>query len=197
MSQAQSHPYRSPSGLFGSKFLWDLNHRWHRPALMVFMVIVIGHWVEHIAQAYQVYGMHWHRAHAGGALGLLFPWLVSSEWLHYGYALVMLIGLLLLRRGFVGRALRWWTISLAIQIWHHFEHLLLLTQALLGKPFFGASAPTSILQLFFPRMELHLFYNAVVFVPMMIAMFYHLFPSATEAQAAQCSCALKRRPATA
>ena len=37
-------------------------------------------------------------------------------------------------------------------------------------PLFGAKVPTSILQLVFPRVELHLFYNVVVFIPMVIAM---------------------------
>lgn len=170
-----------------------LNGAWHARALLVFMVIVIGHWAEHLAQAFQVYSLHWHRQHAGGALGLVFPWLVASEWLHYGYALVMLIGLVLLRPGFVGRGRRWWTIALMIQIWHHFEHLLLLGQALSGTGLFGATAPTSLLQLLFPRMELHLFYNAVVFVPMLIAMLYHRYPSGRELHSTVCSCA-RRRP---
>jgi hypothetical protein len=172
-----------------------LNGPWHERALQVFMVIVIAHWVEHLAQAYQVYGMHWHRSHAGGALGLFFPWLVTSEWLHYAYAVVMLIGFILLRPGFTGRSRTWWNIALGIQVWHHFEHLLLLIQALTLTPFFGAAAPTSLLQLAFPRMELHLFYNAVVFVPMVIAMFYHAYPSAAEAQSAKCTCGAHRRPA--
>ena len=36
--------------------------------------------------------------------------------------------------------------------------------------------PVSFLQLAFPksRVEIHLFYNAVVFIPMMIGMYYHV-----------------------
>ena len=82
-----------------------------------------------------------------------FPWLVKQEWLHYGYALVMLIGLIILRPGFVGRARTWWTIALAIQVWHHFEHLLLLIQAQTHTYLLGRKEPTSLLQLFFPRVE--------------------------------------------
>lgn len=188
MAHAQSKPLRPPVRL-----PQRLNAAWHRPALLVFLVIVLAHWLEHLVQAYQVYGMHWHRAHAGGALGLAFPWLVASEWLHYGYALVMLLGFILLRPGFVGRSRTWWNIALGIQVWHHFEHLLLLIQALTLTPFFGAAAPTSLLQLVFPRMELHLFYNAVVFVPMVIAMIYHAYPSAADAQRATCGCARHRK----
>jgi hypothetical protein len=36
--------------------------------------------------------------------------------------------------------------------------------------------PTSLLQVWVPRVELHLFYNTIVFVPMVIAMYFHMFP---------------------
>jgi hypothetical protein len=49
--------------------------------------------------------------------------------------------------------------------------------------------PTSILQLWLPRVELHLFYNSVVFIPMVIGMYYHLFPPASERARFQCTCA--------
>jgi hypothetical protein len=45
-----------------------------------------------------------------------------------------------------------------------------------------------------PRVELHLVYNTIVFVPMMVAMYYHLFPSEAEERQHECSCAV-RRPA--
>ena len=166
-----------------------LNTRGHRIALNLFMFIVIAHWVEHITQAVQIYALHWARPKAKGALGLAFPWLVSSEWLHYGFALVMLIGLILLRPGFVGRARTWWSVALWIQVWHHLEHLLLLIQASTGSYFFGAKAPTSILQLVFPRVELHLTYNAIVFIPMMIAVVQHLRPTVEERKQMLCTCA--------
>ncbi|HEV8562779.1 MAG TPA: hypothetical protein VGR06_41215 [Actinophytocola sp.] len=167
-----------------------LNTRGHKAALYAFMFVVIAHWVEHITQAVQIYALGWARPKAKGALGLAFPWLVTSEWLHYGFAFVMLVGLILLRPGFTGRSRTWWNVALVIQVWHHLEHLLLLIQALTGSYFFGQKAPTSILQLVFPRVELHLFYNAVVFVPMVIAMVYHLRPNATERAQMTCSCAI-------
>ena len=166
-----------------------LNGKYHRVALLVFMAIVLAHWVEHLVQAYQVYVMGIDRPHAGGALGMLWPWLVSSEVLHYGYAVVMLVGLILLRPAFTGTALLWWTVALVIQFWHHFEHLLLFGQALFQTNLFGKPVPTSIIQLFFPRMELHLFYNGIVFVPMLIAVFYHLYPSRNDTHVSTCTCA--------
>ncbi|MFC7545954.1 hypothetical protein [Plantactinospora sp. GCM10030261] len=158
-------------------------------ALNAFMLVVIAHWAEHIAQAYQIWALGWPVPQARGVLGMPFPWLVSSEWLHYGYAVVMLIGLWFLRGGFVGRARTWWLIAFGIQFWHHIEHLLLLVQAQAGTAFFGRSAPTSLLQLVVPRVELHLFYNTVVFVPMVVAVLHHVRPNPAEARAMRCACA--------
>jgi len=166
-----------------------MNGPGHRRLLNVFMAIVLAHWVEHLAQAYQIWVLNWPRPRARGALGAVFPWLVSSEWLHYGYALVMLVALVMLRPGFVGRARTWWTVALVIQFWHHIEHLLLLIQAQTGHAYFGRAVPTSILQLAFPRVELHLFYNSVVFLPMVLAVYLHLRPSAAESTAMRCTCA--------
>jgi hypothetical protein len=167
-----------------------LNERWHKIALYGFMFVVLAHWVEHIAQAIQVWGLDWPRPKSRGVLGYYFPWLVTSEWLHYGFAVVMLIGLVLLRSGFTGRARSWWNAALWIQVWHHFEHLLLLLQASTHHYLFGKTAPTSIIQLLIPRIELHLFYNGVVFVPMAVAMWLHMRPSAQERSQMQCSCAV-------
>jgi hypothetical protein len=168
--------------------------RWNGPrhelALRTFMVIVLAHWAEHLLQVFQIYVLGWPVPESRGALGLVFPWLVSSELLHYGYALVMLAGLWLLRPGFTGvEDRRWWTIALGIQFFHHIEHALLQLQAILGQNFFGAPVPTSIVQLWVPRVELHFFYNAVVFIPMVIAMYYHMFPPAAAAATQQCTCA--------
>jgi hypothetical protein len=83
----------------------------------------------------------------------------------------------------VGRSRTWWLVALVIQFWHHIEHGLLQVQAITGHNLFGAAVPTSIAQLVIPRLELHLLYNTLVFVPMVVAMLYHLFPSAPEAAA--------------
>jgi len=172
--------------------LTSINTRWHRGAMWTFMLVVLAHWVEHVFQAYQIWGMGMPRPHALGALGMLWPWLVHSEWLHYGYAFVMLAGLLLLRPGMTGRARSWWSVALALQFWHHLEHALLLSQALTGWRLAGHAEPTSLIQLVVPRVELHLFYNGVVFVPMVVGMLYHLYPSPAERAAMRCTCAASR-----
>ena len=175
----------------GTGVLAWLNSTGHERALHVFMAVVLAHWAEHLLQAFQIYVLGWPVPEARGALGYFFPWLVKSETLHYGYALVMLIGLWILRPGFSAlQDRKWWTIALAIQFWHHIEHGLLQAQYLLGHNLFDRPVPTSIAQLWFPRVELHLFYNTIVFIPMMVAMYHHMFP-ATAAERARriCSCA--------
>jgi hypothetical protein len=167
-----------------------LNGIHHARALTIFAVIVLAHWAEHLAQAVQIYLLGWKPTVALGALGFFFPWLIKSETLHYGYALIMLGGLWALRSGFVARPERmWWTIALVIQFWHHIEHALLLSQAIIGANFFGRPVPTSVVQLWFPRVELHLFYNTIVFIPMVVAMFLHLFPPAEQSAKQECTCA--------
>jgi hypothetical protein len=168
-----------------------LNSCWHERALQIFMIIVLGHWAEHLAQAWQIYISGWPRSSAGGVLGLWYPCLVHTEVLHYSYALVMLVGIWLLRRGFTGISRQWWTVALVIQFWHHIEHALLIGQVIFHHNLWGKSVPTSILQLVIPRVELHLFYNSIVFIPMVVAMYYHMFPR--EGQLAQCTCAWHRR----
>ena len=167
-----------------------LNTQWHKPALQAFTALVLAHWAEHLAQAYQVYVLKWPMHEARGVLGQAFPWLVHSEVLHYGYAVIMLVGIWVFLPGFVGRSRTWWLAALVIQFWHHIEHALLQGQAIAGRTLFGAPAPTSIIQLWIPRLELHLFYNTIVFIPMVVGMYYHLFPDAGEAERMHCTCAL-------
>ncbi len=154
-------------------WLQQLNHAWHGRVLSVYMLIVFGHWAEHIAQAYQVYLLGWRPAEAGGVLGLWFPALAQSEILHFVYNLALLLGLIGLREGFRGRARSWWTAALVFQGWHFFEHFLLQLQWLTGFYFFGASQQTSLLQIWLPRVELHLLYNSIVFAPMVVALYLY------------------------
>jgi hypothetical protein len=126
--------------------------------------------LEHVAQAIQVFVLGWPRGQALGLLGLVWPWLVQSEWLHFTDVLLTLAGLFLLRRGFRGEASRWWTAAIVVGVWHLFEHSLLLGQALTGSTLWGAPQPTSVLQLIVPRVELHLVYNGVVLAAMLMAL---------------------------
>lgn len=174
-----------------------LNSVWHERALQLFMVVVLAHWAEHLAQAFQIYALGWPNPEARGVLGLWYPWLVSSEVLHYAYAIVMLAGLWILRSGFIGTSRTWWMVALGIQFWHHIEHALLQGQAIVGQNLFNSPVPVSIAQLWIPRVELHLLYNSLVFVPMVIAMYHHMFPPKGEEAHMKCSCAFHPRVAAA
>ena len=165
------------------------NNKWHERSLRVYMVIVLAHWAEHLVQAFQIFVLKWPRPQSLGLIGHWFPWAFKSELLHYAYALVMLIGLWVFRSGFKGRSFVWWQISLVIQFWHHIEHLLLQVQYVIGQNLFNSPVPISIVQLWILRVELHLFYNGIVFVPMLVAMYYHLFPSEQECAQHTCTCA--------
>ncbi len=191
---ASSIPNMGFASASGPSFYEKLNTQWHERALQIFMVIVLAHWAEHFAQAAQIYILGWPRPQANGVVGLWYPWLIKSEVLHYGYAVVMLAGIWILRAGFTGLSRKWWTAALVIQFWHHIEHLLLIIQATAHHNFWNKPVPFSVLQLVFPRVELHLFYNTIVFIPMVIGMYYHMFPPKGEAQSHNCTCAWK--PAT-
>lgn len=151
-------------------WLERINGLWHERALWLFMIIVFGHWVEHLAQVYQIYVMGWLPKTAGGALGFWFPRLAQTEVLHFTYNLALWGGILLLLPGFKQHAQRWWSIALVAQSWHLFEHTLLQLQWLTGVYLFGASKQIGIGELWFPRVELHFVYNLIVFVPMVLAM---------------------------
>ncbi|MCA9188608.1 MAG: hypothetical protein R3E01_04900 [Pirellulaceae bacterium] len=185
-----------PRPIAEQSWMQRINGPWHKQSLWIYMAIVLAHWAEHLAQATQVYVLGWPIPDSRGVLGIWFPWMIKSEALHYGYALVMLIGLWLLRKGFVGQSYRWWMIAFWIQFWHHIEHAILQSQVLLHHNLFRAPVPMSLIQLIVPRVELHLFYNTIVFIPMVIAMFFHMFPLPGEEAHAGCSCAWQTRHAT-
>jgi hypothetical protein len=183
--QAKQYAVELP---YRQRFRDALNGRFHRPALIALAVLVVGHWGEHLAQAFQIWGLHWPRERSFGLLGLAFPWLVNSEQLHYWIALAMLAGLIVLRPAFTGPARTWWDVALGIQVWHHLEHLLLFIQVLLSTNLLGRPVPTSLLQLAFPRVELHLVYNAIVTVPMVIAVCLHMRRRQPEGTEPGCTC---------
>jgi len=166
-----------------------INSTAHEKALWIYLAIVVAHWAEHLTQAFQIWVLEMPRPEAKGVLGYFIPALVTTEALHFTYAVLMLAGLVLLRPGFAGAARTWWTISLAIQGWHLVEHSLLQLQAIVGVNFFSSPVPSSILQNWIPRVELHLFYNAIVFIPMVVAMWLHTRPNQPNVGELRCTCA--------
>lgn len=158
-----------------SAFVLDnLNGTRHLQSLLLYLVIVIGHFSEHLVQVAQVYILGWQPRLAGGILGLWLPGLARSEVLHLTYNSLQLVGLILLWPGFKRKAKAWWTFALFFQSWHFLEHVVLQIQYLTGNYLFDASSQRSILEIFFPRIELHLVYNLIVVIPTLIAIAYRL-----------------------
>lgn len=196
MVNTRSFPRSSTPVIFQS-LIHALNGRWHKRAMQIFMLVILAHLSEHLFQGFQLWVLHWPRPQCLGVLGLFYPSLVHSEWFHYGHALFMLLGLALLRPAIaIGQALLWWNIAFAIQFWHHIEHALLLGQSLIHNNLYKFAAPVSIAQIvaqyfsglpftgqpWLPRIELHLFYNLIVLIPMLIALRYHRFPPANDVE---------------
>lgn len=165
-----------------------LNRPWHGRAIAGLLLLTAAHWTEHALQAIQVYVLGWPRAQALGGLGLAFPELIASEWLHFVDVVLTLVLLVLLRPAFQGQARRLRTAAIVLETWHGFEHGLLLGQALWHMPLFGATVPTSLVQLIVPRLELHLVYNALVLIPMSWAIWVHCTDASPTAGSALCGC---------
>ena len=154
----------------------------HPQALLVYLLVAGGHFTEHLVQIGQVYLLGWPIRKAGGILGLWFPGLATSEVLHTAYNSAQLTGLILLAPGFrgTGWARRFWTIAIVAQSWHFLEHVLLQVQYLTGYYLFEMVRQTSLLELFFPRVELHFVYNLLAFTPTFIAIVLRLRQRAVE-----------------
>ena len=56
-----------------SSFYDKLNHQWHKLGLQIFMVIVLAHWAEHLAQPSRSISSTGPNSHRQGVLGLWFP----------------------------------------------------------------------------------------------------------------------------
>jgi hypothetical protein len=132
----------------------------------VFIGIVVIHFIEHLTQLYQLYILHWARPECLGLISLRYPWLMKSEWLHYSFALYMLVGLSYF--SYKASNKKWWRTALILQHYHHIEHLILLSQALVGIPMIERVSLGSFIM---PRLELHFFYNLIVLIPMLLGVF--------------------------
>ncbi len=73
------------SGLISS-----LNDRCRRGSLYIYMAMVV-HWAEHLVQAVPDLGSRLGAAGGTCRAADAFPWLVSSAWLDYGYAILQLV----------------------------------------------------------------------------------------------------------
>jgi hypothetical membrane protein len=116
-------------------------------------------------------GRRWNLALGGFCLlvAVFSAWTVRSEVQQYGRALVVLVGLALLRPAFAGSARQWWGLALGLQLWHYCEQFLIVMQVGTGWRLAGEQMPISVLQLLVPRVEVQVFYNVLVTIPMVVA----------------------------
>jgi hypothetical protein len=204
------------------KLSFKLNTIWHRPALLLFTLIVLEYWCEQFVRLFQVHVLLRPIDQSLGMLGTFWPWLVQSELSHYLVAVSMLIGLWLLRKGFTGRARVWWMLALGIQFWVHIKSALIEYQIIAGHDFLDAPVPIGLIQmlgliegpaatgfnglltgppshpvnalLFVVRgVEVHMIYSTIVIIPLCIGVLFHLFPSRVEEQHMGCRCACNKR----
>lgn len=156
-----------------NKVIQHVNSRRYSLYLLLFNLLVVFHFSEHLAQIGQVYIFHWERSRALGFLGLYYPTLVKSELLHYIYALIMVVGLFMLKYSIVGEARKYWDLAYWLAFYHHIEHTQLLVQATVKYNWFGSSSPVTLVQYWLgaQRIELHFFYNLMVLIPMAVALY--------------------------
>lgn len=140
--------------------------------MKIFGALMIAHWLEHIFQAYQVYVLHMNRMCALGMLGMKYPWLVRTESLHFVFAWLTFVMFYFAGIGYFSSqsAIKLWILGWAASFFHLVEHSLLFAQAVTHHYMFGATQPTSLLQQFFPRIELHLFYNSIITLLMILSL---------------------------
>lgn len=167
---------------FSNLVLGVLNGSRHVQALVAYMVIVSIHFLEHVTQILQVRLLGMTPREAGGLFGEVLPNLVANESLHMSYNTLQLTGLILLAPGFrkSHAAKRLWIAAIVAQTWHWLEHAFLQVQYLTGHYFYGAIKQMSVLERFFPRVELHFAYNLSVVVPTVAALVVYLVQRSRE-----------------
>ena len=74
----------------------EIQNDWQIKLILGFMLIAGGHFVEHLIQIFQYLVLNWSARESGGVLGLWFPGLAASEYLHSGWNTLQLTGLILL-----------------------------------------------------------------------------------------------------
>jgi len=132
----------------------------------LFLIIVLIHFCEHLAQVYQLYFLNWPRLDCLGLIGLKYPLLIQNELLHYFFAIYMLVGMNYFYYKVTNKF--WWNVGIGIQTYHYLEHVILLNQWLNKIPLKDRISIGSFL---LPRLELHFVYNLIVSLCMLLSIF--------------------------
>lgn len=168
--------------------LFRLNTSGHRAALLLFVPFALLPVLDGLAR---VCGGDRGRSWASIPQQLLRTVMpdTSAQFVPYVCALLLLVGLWVLRIGFKGRAAWWWLGAFWVQFWHHLEHAVLEGQVIAGRNLFQQAAPTSLLGLLLPQDLLHLAYATLVLLFMVGALARHRSPAPAEAVQHNCGCA--------
>ncbi len=146
----------------------------HYGWLALFYVLVLtqsGHVIEHVAQIVQIHILGLPLKEARGIFGAL-----DIEWVHFIWNSWVLIAVVLLLTRF--RDNRWLWATLVLAGWHELEHVVImyryLTTGVAGTPGLlshgGAIAGGTPLI----RPDLHMLYNVIETVPLVVAFFVEL-----------------------
>jgi hypothetical protein len=123
-----------------------------------------AHFVEHIIQLIQVYALRIPETRALGALGAVFAFHGTEEWMHLAFNVSLLTALLWFQP-FVRHQLGAWSrpyraylfLGVGVEMWHVIEHLVVTGNMLAN----GGGCPCpGILDRVVPETILHLGYNA-------------------------------------
>ena len=137
-----------------------------RRLLAVILAIQGVHLFEHVVQLVQVYAWHRPESRQLGLLGDALQFHGTAEWLHLGFNIALLTGILWIApdvRAIVEdrrRVLAFLVLACGVETWHVIEHMAVTGNMLAN----GGGCPCpGILDRFVPEKILHFSYNALAF----------------------------------
>jgi len=157
--------------LFIGEMVWTYRHYQWLALFYLLVIIQGGHFLEHVAQIYQIHILGLQGLEARGIIGPL-----DIEWVHVIFNTWVLLAVLTLLLPF--RANPWLWPTLLIAGWHEIEHLYIITIYLstgqAGTP--GLLSQGGVLGGGLPlkRPDLHFWYNLLETTPLLIAFIYQL-----------------------
>lgn len=153
------------------EMVWTYRHYGWLALFYVLVITQSAHFLEHVAQMYQIHVLHLHGSHAQGVFGRL-----NIEWVHFLWNTWVFVAAALLAYRF---RRNWWLLpTLAIALWHESEHLYIMveywTTGAEGTPGLLAQGGAIAGGTSLTRPDLHFLYNAVETLPLVVAFAYQL-----------------------
>lgn len=152
--------------LFTMEMAWTYHHYGWLALFYLLTVTQVGHAFEHVAQMVQIHGLGLKGAEARGVFGAL-----DVEWVHFGWNSWVLIATVALLIPYRKNAWLWATLVFAG--WHEIEHAFIITRFLAtgteGLPGLLAGGGAIFGGLPFTRPDLHMAYNVIETIPLVVA----------------------------